>query len=217
MTVQVGTDTQTISFDGGDDANGDGQLSLQEAVDAINKKETVGVQASVWHEGGDDYRLSLASKDKSEDATVTDATNMDNISYASPNPEKNAGSYEMAVAVSDTKEIAAGFSDSPGDNRNAQAMADLVEEKKVNGEYTFRDYYSQISSDVGMEVSQNETLKGSTGDNLTQLKNQRDSLEGVSLKQAMMNMTRFQKGFQASARVMSTVDEMLQTLMGVVR
>jgi flagellar hook-associated protein 1 FlgK len=131
--------------------------------------------------------------------------------------EKNAGAYEMAVAVSDTKEIAAGFSDSPGDNRNAQAMADLVEEKKVNGEYTFRDYYSQISSDVGMEVSQNETLKGSTGDNLTQLKNQRDSLEGVSLKQAMMNMTRFQKGFQASARVMSTVDEMLQTLMGVVR
>jgi flagellar hook-associated protein 1 FlgK len=34
----------------------------------------------------------------------------------------------------------------------------------------------------------------------------------VSLDEEMANMIRFQRGYQASARTMSTVDEMLDTL-----
>ncbi len=219
MEFDLGGSTKTITFNGDDDVDGDGQLSLREASDAINKKakeNNIEVQASVWRNGSNDYRLSLTSKDKSENVTAVDTPNLSHINFSS-GYEKNAGAYEMAVAVNDTKEIAAGFSDSPGDNRNAQELADLTDEKKVNGGYTFGDYYGQISSDMGMEVSRNETRLGSTEDNLVQLKNMREAKEGVSLKQAMTDMTRFQKGFQASARVMSTVDEMLQTLMGVVR
>ena len=40
----------------------------------------------------------------------------------------------------------------------------------------------------------------------------RQSASGVSMDEEMTNMVRFQRGYQASARVMSTIDEMLDTL-----
>jgi flagellar hook-associated protein 1 FlgK len=40
----------------------------------------------------------------------------------------------------------------------------------------------------------------------------RQNVSGVSLDEEMANMLRFQRGYQASARVMSTVDDMLDTL-----
>jgi flagellar hook-associated protein 1 FlgK len=40
----------------------------------------------------------------------------------------------------------------------------------------------------------------------------RQNVSGVSLDEEMANMLRFQRGYQASARAMSTVDDMLDTL-----
>ena len=40
----------------------------------------------------------------------------------------------------------------------------------------------------------------------------RQNVSGVSLDEEMANMVRFQRGYQASARAMSTIDEMLDTL-----
>ena len=40
----------------------------------------------------------------------------------------------------------------------------------------------------------------------------RQTVSGVSLDEEMANMIRFQRGYQASARAMSTIDEMLDTL-----
>ena len=40
----------------------------------------------------------------------------------------------------------------------------------------------------------------------------RQSTSGVSMDEEMANMIRFQRGYQASARVMSTLDQMFDTL-----
>lgn len=40
----------------------------------------------------------------------------------------------------------------------------------------------------------------------------RQAASGVSLDEEMTNLIRFQRGYQASARTMSTLDEMLDTL-----
>jgi flagellar hook-associated protein 1 FlgK len=42
-----------------------------------------------------------------------------------------------------------------------------------------------------------------------------DSVSGVSLDEEMINMISFQRGFQSSAKFLSTVDEMMNTLMSV--
>jgi flagellar hook-associated protein 1 FlgK len=40
----------------------------------------------------------------------------------------------------------------------------------------------------------------------------RQSVAGVSLDEEMTNLMRFQRGYQASARTMTTMDEMIDTL-----
>ena len=213
ITYEVGGDSQTIDFTEADDQNGDGQLGLQEARDAINSRQKFGIAASVWKDG-DEYKLSLASMDEDESVSVT---NWELSNIASSSQVDKNGDDRMEVALEDTEHVAAGFSSAPGDNRNAQEMADLVNQEKVNGKFSFVDYYGKISGEVGIEVNQNQMDKESSQDTLTQLKNRREAKEGVSLKESMLDLTRYQKGFQAAARYMSKVDEMMQSLMGVAR
>ena len=52
---------------------------------------------------------------------------------------------------------------------------------------------------------------------MVQLENMRDAKVGVSLEEEMINLMQFQKGFEASARFISTVDEMMDTIIGMKR
>lgn len=57
-----------------------------------------------------------------------------------------------------------------------------------------------------------KTAVASAGANLDQLTQQRDSVTGVSTDAEMVNMLKFQRAYEASARVVKTMDEMLGTL-----
>jgi len=217
IDIDVGSDTQEIEFNGSHDQNGDGQLNLQEMRDAINQQQDIGAQASVWKDDSGGYRLSIASEDKDENVQVSHDQNLTDISFSN-DEERDAAPYQMEVSITDTSHVAAGFAPgAPGDNRNAQEMANLSDQETVNGNFSFVDYYGKISGDVGIEVNQNQMNKESSQDSLTQLKNRREAKEGVSLKESMLDLTRYQKGFQAAAQYMSKVDQMMQSLMGVAR
>jgi flagellar hook-associated protein 1 FlgK len=47
------------------------------------------------------------------------------------------------------------------------------------------------------------------------LAQQRDSVSGVSLEEEMTNLMTFQKAYQASAQIISTVNLMLQSLINM--
>ncbi len=47
---------------------------------------------------------------------------------------------------------------------------------------------------------------------LTAIGNQRQSVSGVSLDEEMTNLISFQRGYQASARTLTAMDEMLEQL-----
>ncbi|MEZ5120068.1 MAG: flagellar hook-associated protein FlgK [Solirubrobacterales bacterium] len=65
---------------------------------------------------------------------------------------------------------------------------------------------------VGNESLDAQRRETSTAATLASASDRRASVSGVSLDEEMANMIRFQRGYQASARTMSTVDEMLDTL-----
>ena len=46
---------------------------------------------------------------------------------------------------------------------------------------------------------------------------QRESVSGVSLDEEMTNLVKFQKAYQASARLVTTIDEMLDTILNMKR
>jgi len=78
---------------------------------------------------------------------------------------------------------------------------------------------SQANNDLATFVSQVGNAVGQANDSattaaslLTNISNERQSVSGVSLDQEMTNLITYQQGYQASARVMNTMQSVIQTL-----
>jgi flagellar hook-associated protein 1 FlgK len=128
-----------------------------------------------------------------------------------PSPGSNAGAADnMAVAITDPTQIAASLDGTKGDNSNALAMANLQDEAVVNGE-TATDYYSDLVSTVGNDVSSATDEQEAVGLVLTQLQNQRSDISGVSLDEEAANLIQYQRAYEAAADVVSAIDQLTST------
>jgi flagellar hook-associated protein 1 FlgK len=72
--------------------------------------------------------------------------------------------------------------------------------------------YARLVTQIGSDVADAERREATARILADNLDDRRQSVAGVSLDEEMTNLIRFQRGYQASARAMSTVDEMLDTL-----
>ncbi|MBX3738108.1 MAG: flagellar hook-associated protein FlgK [Candidatus Didemnitutus sp.] len=106
---------------------------------------------------------------------------------------------------------------SAGDNSIALAVAAIASQNfstaggdAVDG--TLSQYFSQSVSNLGQALaSANSRVDDQT--NISNLvKSQRDAVSGVSLDEEMADLVRFQRAFQASSRVFSVVDDLLDTV-----
>ncbi len=137
-------------------------------------------------------------------------------SYARPVFSSSGMSSSLAMNISRTNDIAAGASSAPGDNTNALALLNL-EQQQLIGNDNLVSYYGKIAASVGVEAARNRQAKQGFEDSLIQLQNLRDGIDGVSLEDEMINLLQYQKGFEASAKFLSTVDEMMNTLINIKR
>jgi flagellar hook-associated protein 1 FlgK len=126
-----------------------------------------------------------------------------------------ARNINLSGAVLDSLEvIAASGSGAPGDNSIALAIAGLQRELLMeNGTATIGDYYASMVSEVGI-VRQNSTFRyNQESASLTQLETQRESISGVNLDEEMTNLIQYQQAYEAAARLVSTVSEMMDTVL----
>ena len=131
-----------------------------------------------------------------------------------------SGMSVSSTITANTKKIAAGTTTN-GDGANALLMADLQNTLSFNsvtwsgsgsGSYTFDEYYNAVVSTIGIEsFSAQATLRQQEGIML-QLNSRRESISGVSIDEEMIKMIKFQQAYNASARMISVVDEMLDAL-----
>ncbi len=125
---------------------------------------------------------------------------------------------DMAVnqdIVDDNGKIAAsGTSDGiPGDNATALSIAALRESSTTNGDTaTFTDYYSSLVGDVGTDVERANSNQDYHTDVATSLDNLRQSVSGVSIDEETVNLVMYQSAYDAAAKLISVVKEMLDTL-----
>jgi flagellar hook-associated protein 1 FlgK len=125
-----------------------------------------------------------------------------------PSPGSNAGAAEnMAVAITDPSLIAASSDGTQGDNGNALALANLQNQAVVNGE-TATDFYSDLVSTVGNDVSSATDEQEAVGLVLTQLQNQRSDISGVSLDEEASNLILYQRAYEAAAEVVAAINDM---------
>jgi len=104
----------------------------------------------------------------------------------------------------------------PGGNGNALAIAGIRSALTMNGgTASYDDYYNAMISNIGIKTAEAQFNHDFNQDALQQFENFRDSISGVSLDEEMINMVKFQQTYQASAKIITTVDEMLTTLLNM--
>jgi flagellar hook-associated protein 1 FlgK len=104
-----------------------------------------------------------------------------------------------------------------GDNTIALAIAALLDEPQASlGGRSIAEYYGTMAARVGTSLQALDNAVVSTDMVLSQLENQREATSGVSLDEEMTNMIRYQRAFDAAAKVIATADEMFLTLLGMV-
>jgi flagellar hook-associated protein 1 len=113
---------------------------------------------------------------------------------------------------------AAGVTDEPGNNAVALALAQLTQQSFVAlGNQSFTDAYATTVAGFGNALSSaNDQVANFNALNIMLL-NQRDSVSGVSMEEEMTSLITFQKAYQASAKIITTVDEMLSTVVNLKR
>lgn len=109
----------------------------------------------------------------------------------------------------------------PGDNSNALAIAQLRENLTMEpdplGQYTatFSQYYSSYVGRLGLSRNEATSNLETRTYLIQQFEAHQDSIAGVSLDEEMAELIKFQHTYQASARLITTAEKMLDILMNM--
>jgi len=147
---------------------------------------------------------------------------------------KSAQNMTMNETLNSHKEyIAAGCVDptsgeiAVGDNTNALGIASLRDQSVAINRYTYDDpdtvasspedtfqgYFTYVVGSVGIKSESIQREQEYAEVVVSQLTEERDNHSAVSLDEEMTNLIKFQHAYSAAAKLVSTADEMLQTLL----
>ncbi|SBW00387.1 Flagellar hook-associated protein FlgK [uncultured delta proteobacterium] len=176
----------------------DGKLDLNSLNGGFGfMDDTTGVLAGL---GVNTFFKGDSAADFSVNADIVRNLNLINAAAINGGGEGNSGDTLTALEISQlaTKKV---------------SITENGTGKKT--EQTMLSYYSSYVTKVGADTQTakyNATMYGTmAGD----LRNQQDSNAGVSLDEEMTNLVKFQNSYKAAAKLITTADEMLQTVIGL--
>ncbi len=170
-----------------------------ELITAVNTLHTAGYDLN------GDEGLEFFTGTTSADITVNPAL------Y---NPANSLLSHPELVAAAATR---VGPGDpNPGDGANALAIADLTGAliPGLNNQ-TFNSYFTTITANLGTAIQDAEEQYNTAETVVNALTTTIQSETGVNLDEEMMDMIAAQRAFQSSARMLTTVDELIQTILNM--
>jgi flagellar hook-associated protein 1 FlgK len=100
----------------------------------------------------------------------------------------------------------------PGDNRTALAIAALQNDATTINGSTFQQYYQSAIADLGSQAQAADNALNSSSLALQQLSSKQQSISGVNLDEEATNLIMYQKAFEANSRMITTVDETIDTI-----
>lgn len=128
----------------------------------------------------------------------------------------NGAAQTLTTNPLSTSDIAAASATAPGGNGNALALADLGKSKQISG-FTFVEFYGNLAGRVGRDISTAKSDQQTFGSLLTQARSFRSNSSGVSLDEEATKLVQFQKSYQATAKLVSVLDELTTTLIGIIK
>jgi flagellar hook-associated protein 1 FlgK len=114
--------------------------------------------------------------------------------------------------------VAAGFGENgrtanPGNGDAAMAIASIRNTEVMVGQFrSFDDYFADSVGRIGLLGEQSERALETQNLIMKQLEEMRQSVSGVNIDEELANMIKYQHGYSAAARFITTVNTMLDTL-----
>lgn len=211
----------------------DNQLALKGTTNPHDKKENfmirhledsgellvglTGILSASGVAGSFDYRkIGEINKFQanSEDITLTPMYHPSSFFKMSQEVRNNPAN----IAAARGKDVnGSGDYNSPNgqkDGSNALLIAAALREKPVMFDYskTTDDFYNSLISKLGTEAREAKQEYNTQNELMVELENMRQSVMGVNLDEEMANMVQFQQSYNAAARMISTMNDMLDTI-----
>jgi len=211
-TGQISTKQITVNLSGAGT-----QTTLNSLVANINSVGGGTVTASINTSG----KLVLNSSDKNVTFTFGEDTSgvLTALGINTFFSGTNAANISVnSVLLNDPSMLATGRNNVVGSNGNAQALslAGSASVGQLGGKSLttyYADYIGAISAQA-RNASDNATAQSAIHDTLFA---QQQAISGVSMDEEAINLTKYQRAFQGTAKFISVVDEMMQTVLGLVR
>lgn len=157
----------------------------------------------------------LNSNGLPDDLAASGISNFSSIlGVAFTNPRRVAAALDLNPAQGAT-------SFAQGDARNIQAIANLRNQTLTfsSGNFSFtgrfEEAYNNVISTAGNEARRASTSAQAADQKFLTASAKRDEISGVSLDEEFTNLVRFQRAFQASARVLRVADELLEQVVNL--
>lgn len=128
----------------------------------------------------------------------------------------SAADIDINAAVrSDPRRVVAASQQFPGDNGVALAMVALQDAAifpPSGGSATLNEAFTNITVGLGSEAAHTLDLSSVYSATVSDLQNRRASVSGVNMDEELSNLMSQQRAYQASSRVITAVDEMMDTI-----
>ncbi|HVN04290.1 MAG TPA: flagellar hook-associated protein FlgK [Bryobacteraceae bacterium] len=94
-------------------------------------------------------------------------------------------------------------------------LAAMASSPEISGA-SFTAYYGDLTASVGSQLNQAQSNQTLASQSLAQAESMRQTAEGVDLNTEAVNVLQLQEGFQAAAKLVSTLDTLTQSLLDMV-
>lgn len=219
-------DTYTFTVSGdGDVGNGDISLivtnSNGDVVDTVNVGADYAAGDSITIANGIEIELSTGTLVNGDSFTLdvyatTDTSGLlSAVGLNSFFTGDSASSLTVNSDILDDPTMFAGcLGDDLTDNANVSKMVGLADESiAALGNLSPGEYYKQLITDIGMDVSTTETLTESSETMLNSLVEQQSDVSGVDINDEAAQLIVYQQMIQASAKYLNAIQESLDVIM----
>ncbi|MGJ5820646.1 flagellar hook-associated protein FlgK [Paludibaculum fermentans] len=139
-------------------------------------------------------------------------------------PTQNLFEYDSTLGAARTLrtnalqpgDLALADSTAPGGNGVALKLADLSQAKSIDG-LTFSEFYGNRAASVGLQLQSAEESVATKSQLVAQARELRDEVQQVDLNEEAILIIQYQRGYQASAQLVKTLNEMTEIALGLLR
>ena len=212
LSAQLGTDGVQHITAGAQDITGSLKGGSLAGLIQIRDQEIPALGSSL-----DQLATGLANALNTANKTGFDLNGVAGVNLFVPPPAGGVGAAAtLSVSITDPALVAASSDGTPGSNGNLAVLSAVHDQPVANGQ-TPLDFYSSIVFKVGNDTSNTFADVASSDLILRQLQDQRGSISGVSLDEEAANLIKYQTAYQAAARVVSTVNTLLDVAVNLGR